>query len=447
MSGKIHLVGAGLAGSLLSLFLARRGFEVEIFERRVDMRRESISAGRSINLALAHRGIVALRAVGIYPQIERLTIPMKGRLLHDLQGNLNFQRYGKIDSEVIYSISRGALNAALLSAAEATGKVTIQFKQRCTHVDLKRKIATFQSENRSETEVNYDQLIGTDGSASAVRDSLVKQAGIQFSEDVLDHGYKELTIPPDDFSKGFRMDKNALHIWPRGEYMLIALPNLDSSFTATLFLPHKDGFDRLTTPPAVRGFFQNEFPDSLPMIPYLEEEFLSRPTGMLTTVRCSPWSHEDQVLLLGDAAHAIVPFHGQGMNCAFEDCLSLDAQLEKSNGDWRTAFQSFEKDRMRNANAIADLALENYVEMRDTVRDPKFHLKKHLEWSLEERHGERFIPRYSMIMFHSIPYADVKERGEIQTEILNRLTANADTLEQVDLDAAGKLVQERLKLF
>ncbi len=445
----IHLIGAGLAGSLLATFLARRGYQVEIFERRPDMRKQTVDAGRSINLALANRGIRALESAGVYDEIKKIIIPMRGRMLHDLHGSLTFQAYGKRESEVIYSVSRGALNIALLNAAESTGKVKIHFGQRCNGTDIKLNRFQVQSEiNHTVKEISFKTLIGTDGSASALRDSLVKEKLISCREEPLDHGYKELTIPAAANGQ-FQMEKNALHIWPRGEYMLIALPNLDGSFTATLFLPHKgeQGFNNLTNAREVERFFAAEFPDSIPLLPKLSEQFLTRPTGTLGTVRCSSWTAstpESNILILGDAAHAIVPFHGQGMNCAFEDCESLDRLLERGAPDWKNLFSEFEKDRKTNADAIADLALENYIEMRDTVRDPKFHLKKNLEWTLEERFPNRFVPRYSMIMFHQIPYAIAKTRGEIQEKILNELTEVAVEIKSVDLSKAANLIRDRL---
>jgi kynurenine 3-monooxygenase len=440
---EITLVGAGLAGSLLAVFLARRGFPVMIFERRPDLRRVEISAGRSINLALANRGIHALRQVGLMPKIEPLLIPMRGRMLHDEQGNLQLLPYGNKPQEVIYSISRGVLNALLMDAAEQTGKVQIRFEQACTGVELNRRSLQVNSEA-----VPYQVLIGTDGSASLVREAIVAASEGESREDPLGHSYKELTIPPSE-ARRFGMERNALHIWPRGEFMLIALPNTDGSFTATLFLPNEgeESFGAITDSAAVGRLFERRFADALRLMPNLEEEFFSNPTGRLGTIRCWPWHYGDQALILGDAAHAIVPFHGQGMNAAFEDCSALDACLGSYGQNWRRIFESFSRERKPSSDAIADMALENYVEMRSSVRDPKFQLKKELAFRLEERHPDRFIPRYSMVMFHRIPYAEAQRRGAVQEAILEDLVAKASSINEIDLSRADHLIQERLEPF
>jgi len=443
---EITLVGAGLAGSLLAIFLARRGFRVTLLERRPDPRKRNptagpASAGRSINLALANRGITALEEVGVMDRVRPELIPMVGRMLHDEEGRLKLIPYGNKPHEVIYSVSRAGLNTLLLDAAEATGKVSIRFGETVTGVDFARRKVLPQ-------EISYDVLIGTDGSASAVRGAILERTGGRLDEESLGHGYKELSIlPVDGGGGGFRMDKNALHIWPRGEYMLIALPNIDGSFTVTLFLPNQgeESFQQLTTPAAVHALFQRRFADAIPLMPRLAEDFFGNPTGHLETIRCAPWSFEDQTLVLGDAAHAIVPFHGQGMNAAFEDCSAFDRCLEDPDRPWNEVFAEFETRRRPNTDAIADMALENYVEMRSTVREPKFQLKKDLSFRLEERHPKRFIPRYSMVMFHTIPYAEAKRRGTIQEEILDELTSQAAKLDDVDLVRADQLIAERLK--
>jgi kynurenine 3-monooxygenase len=437
---EITLVGAGLAGSLLAIFLARRGYRVMVLERRPDPRKTAApaSAGRSINLALANRGIAALEEVGVMGSVRPELIPMVGRMLHDEEGRLRLIPYGNKPHEVIYSVSRAGLNALLVDAAEATGKVSIRFGQTVTGVDFANRRVLPQT-------TPYEVLIGTDGSASAVRAAILERTGGRLDEEPLGHGYKELSIPPAP-GGGFRMEKNALHIWPRGEYMLIALPNIDGSFTVTLFLPNQgeESFQVLPTPEAVHALFQRRFADAIPLMPRLAEDFFGNPTGHLETIRCSPWSFEDQALVLGDAAHAIVPFHGQGMNAAFEDCSAFDQCLENPDRAWSEVFAEFEKRRRPNADAIADMALENYVEMRATVREPKFQLKKELSFRLEERHPGRFIPRYSMVMFHTLPYADAKRRGAIQERILDELTSRAARLDDVDLARADRLIEERL---
>jgi kynurenine 3-monooxygenase len=438
---EITLVGAGLAGSLLAVFLARRGHRVALLERRPDPRIAGAAGGRSINLALANRGIAALEEVGAMDTVRSALIPMVGRMLHDEEGRLKLIPYGNKPHEVIYSVSRGGLNELLLDAAERTGKVSIRFDATVGGVDFGNRRVLPQG-------MPYDVLIGTDGSASPVRGAILERTGGWLDEAPLGHGYKELTIPAGTagVGGGFRMEKNALHIWPRGEYMLIALPNADGSFTATLFLPQtgEESFEVLTTPDAVRALFERRFADAIPLMPRLVEDFFGNPTGHLETIRCAPWSFEDHALVLGDAAHAIVPFHGQGMNAAFEDCSAFDRCLADPDRPWSEVFAEFESLRRPNTDAIADMALENYVEMRSTVREPKFQLKKELSFRLEERHPDRFIPRYSMVMFHTLPYAEAQRRGAIQEGILDELTSGAASADEVDFERADRLIEERL---
>lgn len=442
---EIILVGAGLAGCLLAIYLARRGFIVKIFERRPDIRTHNISAGRSINLSLSERGIHALKEVGLYRNIQSYLIAMPGRMLHRKDGELQYQPYGRSETEVHYSVSRGALNKILLDTAEATGRVAILFDEHCTDLNLETKRLNFRNISTQNTRsVEFEIVIGTDGAGSVVRHALSKKQAIQCSHDPLAHGYKELNIPADR-NGGFRMEKNALHIWPRGGYMLIALPNTDGSYTGTLFLPHcgPDSFESLADEQSMVDFFKTQFPDVVDFIPDLTADLIANPVGNLGTVRCTPWHLGDRVLLIGDAAHAIVPFHGQGMNCAFEDCSTFNQCLEKSK-DWEELFKEFEAQRKPNVDAIADMALENYIEMRDSVRDSKFHLRKKIEWLLEERHPNRFIPRYSMVMFHLIPSAIVQQRGKIQSKILARLSEHIEHAENVDLNLADRLVTKKL---
>ena len=421
---EVTIIGAGLAGSLLGTYLGRRGFRVSIFERRPDLRKVDISAGRSINLALANRGITALREVGLMPKIEPQLIPMAGRMLHDEAGRLQFLPYGNKPHEVIYSVSRGGLNAILMDGAEESGDVNIHFESSCTGVDLGSRTVSI-----NERQIPFELLLGADGSASVVREAIVGATGGESREDQLGHSYKELTIPA-DAARRRDMDRRSLHIWPRGEFMLIALPNPDGTFTATLFLPNTgaESFEAITDPKSLRELFERRFSDSLPLLPDLEQQFFTNPTGRLSTVRCWPWHYHGLALILGDAAHAIVPFHGQGMNAAFEDCSAFNAHLQQ-NDDWQSVFQRFAGERKPNADAIAEMALENYVEMRSSVRDAKFQLKKELSFRLEERHPARFIPRYSMVMFHSIPYADAQKRGAVQEQILEKLVAGKTTID------------------
>ncbi|MEM7082594.1 MAG: NAD(P)/FAD-dependent oxidoreductase [Pseudomonadota bacterium] len=446
MTESITIAGAGLAGSLLSIYLAKRGYRVTVFERRPDMRRQHLDAGRSINLALANRGLRALEAVGLADRVAPLLIPMKGRMLHEPDAQPVLQPYGKDEHEVIYSVSRPGLNALLLDAAEQLG-VDIRFNQTLTQLNPSTGELSLRDGDRDYTH-DACPLIATDGSGSLARRTLGFMPGSTSTEEFLEHGYKELTIPAGTDGQ-FLIEKNALHIWPRSGYMLIALPNLDGSFTVTLFMPRegKTSFASLNSPDAVNAFFELQFPDALALMPELAAEYFENPTGKLVTVRCNPWHHEDKVVLLGDAAHAIVPFHGQGMNCAFEDCYIFDQILGDGRPDapdWRAVFALFEARRRPNANAIADLALDNYIVMRSSVRDPRFHLKKELSWELERRFPTLFIPRYSMVMFHHVPYSAALERGHIQERLLDELIGDHESLAHIDFAIAQQRLQSEL---
>ena len=442
MSRQITIVGAGLGGTLAAIFLARRGLEVTLYERRPDLRKVVQPAGRSINLALANRGLKPLRRAGLEPEVRKLLTVMRGRMIHPVDGPLDLQPYGQRSHEVIYSVSRPGLNALLLDAAEAAG-VRLRFGMRLAEVDLHADQLEFEQESDGARErIALTPCIGADGAGSLLRKALQELPAYAATEDLLSHGYKELSILPNGIGR-HRLESNALHIWPRGGYMLIALPNHDGTFTVTLFLPHEGepSFASLGTPEAVRSFFATEFPDAAHMIHDLEGSFVANPTGILGTVRCHPWHLNGRLLLLGDAAHAIVPFHGQGMNCAFEDCLELDRCFEAAGGDWGQAFATFSARRKPNADAIADMALENYVEMRDSVRDPGFLLRQRVAFELEKRFPERFAPRYALVMFRDdVPYAEAQRRGRIQEEILQSLTAGIDDAGAVDYDRAGRMI-------
>lgn len=446
-STDITIIGAGLAGALLATMLARRGFTVELYEKRPDLRREDVGGGRSINLALAARGMRALDRAGVFGAVEPLLIPMPGRMLHDPEGRLSFQPYSRNPGEVNYSVSRSGLNAVLLDAAEAAG-ARIRFNHECTALDVTAGRARFRdTRGGKQRDSGGGPIIAADGAGSVARHALAAQCGIDNREEILGHAYKELSIPPAP-DGGWRIEREALHIWPRGGYMLIALPNTDGSFTVTLFLAREGtpSFASLANRDAVEDFFRREFPDARAVMPGLQEDFAANPVGMLGTVRCAPWHHADRLLLLGDAAHAIVPFHGQGMNAAFEDCDVLMRLLDEHGPDWGALFRRFSELRKPDAEAIADMALENYVEMRDSVRDPKFHLQKAVGWELERRLPGVFIPRYEMVMFHpEIRYSEAQRRGAIQKALLAEVTAHAERLEDVDLDRAENLARERLK--
>lgn len=408
-----------------------------------------MSAGRSINLALSRRGTHALQEVGLLDAIMGISIPMRGRMIHGADGTLTYQAYGKDDSEVIYSVSRGELNRKLMDLAENFPHVRIHFRQRCDGMDFQNRAVQFTDEETGTSyERSEDTVIATDGAGSPVRQSMEELERFNYSQEFLEHGYKELSIPP-SADGGFQIEKHALHIWPRHSFMLIALPNIDGSFTCTLFLQQdgNPGFASLDSAERVREFFAKEFPDALAMMPTLVEDFFANPTGALGTIRCYPWHVEDTAALLGDACHAIVPFFGQGMNCAFEDCTVLNECLDEFGTDWHRVFQAFEERRKVNVDAIADLALENFVEMRDRVADPHFLLMKKVGLALEARFPDHFIPIYSMVTFHRTPYAVARHRGQIQQSILEELTRDADSPESIDFDLAARLITERLRPY
>jgi kynurenine 3-monooxygenase len=441
------ILGAGLSGALMAIFLAHNARRVVIYERRPDLRKVDMDAGRSINLALAERGIQALKRAGVFEDVEPLLIPMRGRMLHALDGGLTFVPYGQRPHEVIHSVSRPGLTSVLLDHASRRYGIEPRFLQAARALDFERDELLMLDEVTSETHrLRMAPLIAADGAGSVVRRAMTGQLGIRVTEDVLEHGYKELTLPPAPDGT-HQLDRNSLHIWPRGGFMLIALPNVDGSFTVTLFLANRgdESFATLDSRTAVDAFFARHFPDIPAVMPGLAREFLEHPVGRMGTVYTDRWAAPGgRAVLLGDAAHAMVPFHGQGMNACFEDCAELNRLLE-ATGDWAHAFHEFEKLRKPDTDAISAMALENYIEMRDTVRDPKFMLRKELSFELERRFPDRFIPRYSMVMFHhEIPYAVAYQRGRVQATLLEELTADATQLADVDMTIAGSLVERRL---
>ena len=445
---ELVIVGAGLAGPLLSIYMARRGHKVSVYELRADMRKQDIPAGRSINLALAERGINALREAGALSLIEDQLIAMRGRMIHDHDGSQVLQPYGQKEGEVIYSVARGELNKRLMDLAEQKHGVEFHFDHRLHTLQPESCAMEFKrSHDDSIVRVAAERVMATDGGGSIVRRTMAAYSGYDSHEEILPHAYKELRIPAAENGK-HRIDGNSLHIWPRGGFMLIALPNPGGDFTVTLFLPSEGpiSFVELDGREEVSAFFQAHFPDTVALLPDLEKDFFANPAGELGTIRSYPYHYKDKILLLGDAAHAVVPFHGQGMNCAFEDCLELDRILDQCGDDWGDAFAAFSKQRKPNCDAIADMALENYLEMRDSVTDPIYLLQKKLSFKLETQYADRFIPRYSMVMFHhEIPYAEAKRRGEIQAGILRELTAGKTSLDEVDFQLAGRLISEKLE--
>ena len=444
-SEPIRLIGAGLTGPLLALELVKSGFDVELYEKRPDIRRVRISAGRSINLALSARGIHALSQAGLWEQMQKIIIPMKGRMMHSAKSEITFQPYGRNESDVNNSISRADLSVALINAAEAQG-VKIQFQKRCTGINLRTGKLQFLDEQTSNVEsVNAGVVIGCDGSASEIRGAMLKRSRFNLSQQFLDYGYKELTIPAAPGGT-HAIDPHGLHIWPRGNYMLIALPNVDGTFACILFLPFEgtDSFEQLSTRSSVLEFFRSRFPDVVPLMPDLVANFFANPVGAMVTIKCSPWHFEGKMLLLGDSAHAIVPFFGQGINCGFEDCTVLMGLVDRFGEDWNRTFHEFEIARRVNTDAIADLAIENFVEMRDRVADPHFLFQKKVEIALEAKYPNRFVPKYSMVTFRRVPYAVALERGRIQDHILTDLCANIERLDDLDWRKAEELIQTNL---
>jgi kynurenine 3-monooxygenase len=425
---EVTIIGAGLVGSLFSIYLSKRGHKVKVYERRADMRKEKVIAGRSINLALSDRGIKALEEVGIMDEIKKIAIPMHGRYIHNADGTTAFQPYGN-EGQFINSVSRGELNKKLMDLAEQCG-TEISFNEKCETIDWKKNEMVFQNtSNHQLSTINYQLTFGSDGAYSAARlTHQLQHDRFEYQQHYINCGYKELTIPAGPNGQ-FLMEKNALHIWPRGNYMLIALPNIDGSFTCTLFFPFEGeaSFAALDTKEKVSAFFQKNLPDTVGLIPNLEEDFFNNPTSSLVTVKCFPWIREDQFALIGDAAHAIVPFFGQGMNCGFEDCSVLNELIDKHNEDWEKILQEYQTLRKPDADAIAELALNNFIEMRDRVGDPKFLLQKKIETAFSKKYPDKWIPAYSQVTFNpQIRYSEALKNTIRQEAIMQQVMAMPD---------------------
>jgi kynurenine 3-monooxygenase len=416
---KFVLIGSGLAGGLLAAYFGRRGYEVDLYERRADPREGNIIGGRSINLAISTRGIYALEQIGIADEALRHAIPMRGRMIHDRSGELHFSPYDVDPKKCINSIGRAALNTTVIEAAQRHPNVRVHFNHRCTAADIDSAVAHLETPNGAVT-AHGDAVIGVDGAFSAVRKSMQNEIpSFQYDESYLAHGYKELTIPPET-DGSWRMEKNALHIWPRKSFMMIALPNPDGSFTCTLFWEFEgpSSFATMKTDDDVRQFFEEEFPDALPLMPGLLDDFRNNPTGSLVTIRCAPWFYRDKACLVGDAAHAVVPFYGQGMNAAFEDCVVLDECLEEFSGNREGAFAEYFRRRKENADALADLAIGNFIEMRDKTASKTFRAKKKLDHALEAALPGIYLPLYTMVTFTRMPYAQAAKRAQIQNAVV-----------------------------
>ncbi|GAB3053170.1 NAD(P)/FAD-dependent oxidoreductase [Stenotrophomonas tumulicola] len=449
-SRSLAIVGAGLAGSLLAILLSRRGWRVTVYERRGDPRVSGYESGRSINLALAERGRNALRQAGdnVEAAVMARAVMMRGRMVHPRDGTPpQLQRYGRDDSEVIWSIHRRDLNITLLELAEQAG-AEVHFHRRLHTVDFDAGHARF-IDDRDDTphDIQFNSLVGADGAGSALRAAMNRRQPLGERTEFLDHSYKELEIPP-AAGNAFQIDPNALHIWPRGRYMCIALPNHEGTFTVTVFLPNKGdpGFNTVTTGAEAQAMFARDFPDALPLIPTLVEDWEAHPPGLLGTLYLERWHTDGKAVLIGDAAHAMVPFHGQGMNCAFEDCVALARQLDDAS-DLQRAYAAFEVERSPNAWAIQQMALENYLEMRDQVADPAFLLQRELELALQQRWPTRFVPHYTMVTFLHTPYAVALERTRIQRRILRNATSGLDSLQQIDWPALQAEVHAKLPVL
>ncbi len=420
MGSKFALIGSGLAGGLLAGYLGRRGHEIDLFERRADPRAGNTVGGRSINLALSTRGIHALQELGIADEVLRHAIPMRGRMIHDKTGDLHFSPYDRDPAKHINSIGRDVLNTVVIETAQRYPSVQVKFNHRCLDVDLDAPAAQIVDAATNEiVTARADAILGVDGAFSAVRGALQRQNRFEYSQSYLAHGYKELTIPP-AWDGSWRMEKNALHIWPRKSFMMIALPNPDGSFTCTLFWEFEGprSFATVQTNDEIRRFFEEEFPDAVPLMPDLLADYHANPTGSLVTIRCAPWHYQDKVALVGDAAHAVVPFYGQGMNAAFEDCFVFDQCLAEFPNDRKRAFAEYFARRKDNADALADLAVHNFFEMRDKTASSAFRAKKKLDHTLEGLLPGLYLPLYTMVSFTIIPYAEAQRRARRQDTLV-----------------------------
>lgn len=442
---KVAIVGAGLVGSLLSVFLSKRGFQVDVYERRSDPRAQGFIGGRSINLALSDRGWKALDAVGLSDIIRPIALPMEGRMIHDVAGNTNFQPYGR-KGQAIYSVSRGQLNMELINATEPDENVRYHFDMNCHRVDIDQTELHFKTAEGTHT-ASPDLIMGTDGAFSRVRLQLQKSGRFNFSQHYLDSGYKEIEIPANEDGT-HKLDSNALHIWPRGKFMLIALPNLDGSFTCTLFLDYEGdvSFQNLDTDTAIMEFFEKYFADIIPLVPDLLKEYHDNPTSSLVTIKCAPWA-KNRVQLLGDASHAIVPFYGQGMNSGFEDCTLMAEAIDQKDGEWEDVLKKFSVQRKKDADAISELALRNYIEMRDLVADENFLLRKKIEKKLYELWDEEYIPLYSMVTFSHMPYAQALDLGRRQDALFKEILMIEDLEEKWDSGSLDHLLEGWLERF
>ncbi|KTD11254.1 FAD-dependent oxidoreductase [Legionella jamestowniensis] len=437
----VTIIGSGLAGTLVSLYLARRGYEVEVFEARPDIRIEKPDRGRSINLALSCRGITGLAGVDLMPEVEKIMVPMRARAIHEADGEIKFQAFGRRSSEYINAIHRSELNALLLNAAEKNRRIRVHFDMKLVNLDINNRALTFSNKNQQPINKSYEVLIGADGAGSYVREALIKRNLVQASRRFLPHGYKELSISRSHSSE---FVPEHLHLWPRDSFMLLGNPNRDLSITGTLFLPlqGKHSFAALDDEISIRSFFKTQFSDAYPAMPDPVGEFFNHPTGNLSTVKCSPWYVGDHCLLIGDAAHGIVPFFGQGMNSAFEDCRILNELLDSYEDNWQQVMPAFFTARKVNTDAVAEMSMDNYHEIQTDIRDEQFNLKKQLEQELMHRYPERYISKHVLVMFTNTPYATAKACGEIQQALLNKICEKARSINEIDWGKVNTLMEQ-----
>jgi kynurenine 3-monooxygenase len=442
---KVAIIGGGLVGAMQAIYMAQKGFNVDVYERRDDIRYAQFVAGKSINLALSDRGWEALRKIDMEDEIRQIAIPMRGRKIHNVDGSQVFQPYGIYDQS-IWSVSRGGLNQRLLLKADKFDNCNLFFNHKCIDIDLKETQLTLEANGKQEVK-KYDRILGTDGAFSSVRSRLERTDRFNYSQYYLEHGYKELLIPAT--SDGLhQIDPNSLHIWPRGGFMLIALANLDGSFTVTLFMPFEGekSFENLKSDKDIEAFFETEFPSAIDLMPDIIEDFKSNPTASLVTVRTYPWNYNDTILLMGDAAHAIVPFYGQGMNCGFEDCSVLDTLMNEFDNDWSKIAPAYTKARKKNGDAIADLALRNYVEMRDLTAQPEFLLRKEIEAHFTKKHPDKWLPLYSQVTFSHIPYSEAVENADKQDRIMDKVMQIKDIESKWDSKEVEEFILDKLNL-
>ncbi|MCW8444816.1 FAD-dependent monooxygenase [Fluoribacter gormanii] len=438
---EVTIIGSGLAGTLLALYLAKRGYKLELFDARPDVRLMRANDGRSINLALSCRGITGMEGVGIMPLVKKLMAPMRARAIHEIQGQIKFQSFGRHHDEYINAILRNELNKLLLSEVEKFPKVKLNFNTKLIELDVENKLAMFELPDGAFLKQNYELLIGADGAGSCVREYLQAKHLVHASRTFLPYGYKELSI---GLPGQNHLVHEHLHLWPREAFLLLGNPNLDQSITGSLFLPHegKNSFAELDNELKINAFFKQSFPDAYVEMPHLVEEFTQHPTGNMSTIKCEPWYYQDQCLLIGDAAHGVVPFFGQGMNSAFEDCRILNKLLDQYHDDWQEVMPEFYRSRKINTDAVAQMSMDNFHEIQIDIRDRSFNLKKQLEHELMRRYPEHYVSKHVLVMFTNTPYADAQAHGELQAEFLNEICDNVERIEEIDWDKVEKKLKQ-----